>query len=497
MSIYTSLQLKDDLIANIEGDSQWAAETVTALDAAEFLFNDSSDFSRRQWNTYTRTLNINCRPSDKLLLQKYKSNLYELCDALHGVKDNYVLMSIEILAKSSLEDVVITRNEIRITQSVVIDRQKDYQGQGGFAVVYKKQDPQTGIMFAYKVLDPSPFQGSDPETIRKRFIREAKKLLNYSHDNIVRAYDFGFLDKNSAYIKMEYIEGKNIFDYVKDNPLTTQQRTTLADEYVAAMSYIHSKADVHRDIHYSNVMVTVDGQVKVLDFGFARNPNDTDYDTMFADINRKFTPPDRKYTIQTDVYCVGAVLYVIFTSSDFHISTIREKLNQIENTQYRQAIEKCLQTNPGDWFSDCVELYSFISEARVLVSKSNAIRMGQDSYSLDDFKGVILVLSKIEFSYGNMPTLSTIKNWLDIGFSECINDHAFLTTVELTALLFKLNGVSKIYKQREMSYTIAKEPLERLNSFYNGLNEDDKINFARSMRTIIMLRAQEDLELPF
>lgn len=499
MSTYTSTQLKDDLIVNIKGDSNWPTELVTALEVAEFSFTDSADFTRRTWNTYTRILNINCRPSDKLLLQKFKSSLYALCDTLHGVKDDFMLMSMDILAKSSLEDVVITRNEIKITQSVIINKQKDYQGQGGFATVYKKQDSQTGMMYAYKVLDPSPFQGSDPETIRKRFVREAKKLLNYSHDNIVRAYDFGFLGENSAYIKMEFIEGKNIFDYVKDTPLTNEQRTALANEYVSAMAYIHLKADVHRDIHYSNVMVTNHGQVKVLDFGFARNPKDTDYDTMFADINRKFIPPDCNYTIQTDVYCVGAVLYVIFTSTDFHISTVEEKLSLIENIKYRQAIEKCLKTNPKERFNDCVELNSFLNEIKVSVGETSATRSlnGTETYSLDSFRDEILKLSKIEFSWGNMPTSETIKNWLDIGFPECIKDHAFLSTVDLRTLLFKIYGISQIFTNSNMSYSINKEPLLYLIDFYNDLSEDGKIHFARSMKTIIMLRAQEEIELPF
>lgn len=497
MSTYTSTQLKDDLIVNIKGDNKWPTEVVAALEVAEFSFEDSAYFTYRTWNTYKRILSINCRPTDKLLLQKFQSSLYDLCDDLHGVKDKHMLASINILAKSSLEDVVITRNEIKITQSVIIDKQKDYQGQGGFATVYKKQDSQTGMMYAYKVLDPSPFQGSDPETIRKRFVREAKKLLNYSHDNIVRAYDFGFLGENSAYIKMDFIEGKNIFDFVKDTPLTNEQRTALANEYVSAMAYIHLKADVHRDIHYSNVMVTNVGQVKVLDFGFARNPKDTDYDTMFADINRKFMPPDSNYTIQTDVYCVGAVLYVIFTSTDFHISTVEEKLSQIENIKYRQAIEKCLKTNPKERFSDCVELNSFLNETKVSTGESNAVMIESETYSLDYFRDAILTLQKIEFSWGNMPTFETIKNWLDSGFPECINDHVFLSTVNLRTLLFKIYGISKIFTKGNMSYAINKEPLVQLIDFYNHLSEDGKIHFVRSMKTIIMVRAQEEIELPF
>ena len=65
-------------------------------------------------------------------------------------------------------------------------------------------DEEKEELIAVKIYEPSIFQNSSPEIMKKRFLREGKKLLSYSHPNVVKAFDYGFLGDESAYIKMEY-----------------------------------------------------------------------------------------------------------------------------------------------------------------------------------------------------------------------------------------------------------------------------------------------------
>lgn len=117
---------------------------------------------------------------------------------------------------------------------------------------------------------------------------------------------------------MEYISGERLSDYVlSNNPLNSTMIENLCYQYIDAMAYIHSQTDMHRDISYSNVMITNTNHIKVLDFDFARNIDDTNYDTEYKDIQRKFVIPNEKYTFRTEIYCIGAILFTLITGNTF------------------------------------------------------------------------------------------------------------------------------------------------------------------------------------
>lgn len=293
--MYTAEEFRKDIIANLNGNSNFSPLVVAILQSAKFQFNDTSYFTRVIWNTYERNLVIFCAPEDRSELEKYKDALYSLCSKVHGQQDDYLIMSLEIIAKSDISPVSnvtsITDEKIIISTSITIDRSKENNiGHGGFGSVYKYYDEEKETLIAVKIYEPSIFQDSIPEIMKKRFLREGKKLLNYSHPNVVKAFDYGFLGDESAYIKMEYISGTRLSEFVLSNkPLNPTLINNLCYQYIDAMAYIHSQTDMHRDISYSNVMVTNNNEVKVLDFGFARNADDSNYDTEYKDIQRNLS----------------------------------------------------------------------------------------------------------------------------------------------------------------------------------------------------------------
>lgn len=239
--MYTAEELQQDLIVNIRENNTFSPIVATILQNSKFQFNDTNYFTRVIWNTYKRNLIIFCVPEDRIELENCKDALYSLCSKVHGNQDGYLIMSLEIIAKADISPVskttAITEDKIIISTNIVVDRStSNMAGHGGFGSVYKYYDEEKETLIAVKIYEPSIFQDSSPEITKKRFLREGKKLLNYSHPNVVKAFDYGFLGDESAYIKMEYIFGERLSDYVLANkPLTPKMIEKLCYQYIDAI----------------------------------------------------------------------------------------------------------------------------------------------------------------------------------------------------------------------------------------------------------------------
>ena len=140
-------------------------------------------------------------------------------------------------------------------------------GAGAYGVVYRAFDPDLRRTVALKVLRPD--EHSHDSERRARMAREAQAMAQLSHPNVVAVYDVG-LHADTIYIVMEYVAGGTARDFV-----TARHRsaTEVLDVYLQAglgLAAAHEKGLVHRDFKPENVLVGVDGQVRVTDFGLAR-----------------------------------------------------------------------------------------------------------------------------------------------------------------------------------------------------------------------------------
>lgn len=149
--MYSAESFQKDLLANLKSSKVFPDELVVALNNSEMEFQDSSVYTRRIWDTFTRILKIYCRTNDKEIIESYKRELYWFCDRLHGVRDSFMLMEIEVFIRATLDDTTVTRNEIVIKNEIIINKTDDYIAAGGFASIYKKTDPRTGIEYAFKI----------------------------------------------------------------------------------------------------------------------------------------------------------------------------------------------------------------------------------------------------------------------------------------------------------------------------------------------------------
>src|SRR5262245_55579710 len=139
-------------------------------------------------------------------------------------------------------------------------------GVGGMGEVYLARDSRLGRSVAIKVL-PEAF-AKDPERIG-RFEREAKVLASLNHANIAALYGFEQAG-DMHFLVMELVEGETLAERIARAPLPPGEALKIAEQIAEALEASHEKGIVHRDLKPANVKFTLDGKVKVLDFGLAK-----------------------------------------------------------------------------------------------------------------------------------------------------------------------------------------------------------------------------------
>jgi serine/threonine protein kinase/tetratricopeptide (TPR) repeat protein len=139
-------------------------------------------------------------------------------------------------------------------------------GSGGMGEVYRARDTRLDREVAIKVL-PAPL-AQDPQALA-RFQREAKAVAALSHPHILTLYDIG-TEQGTTYAVMELLEGQTLGGLLRQGPLDWRRVLTLATAIAEGLSAAHAKGITHRDIKPDNIFLTLDGGLKILDFGLAR-----------------------------------------------------------------------------------------------------------------------------------------------------------------------------------------------------------------------------------
>ena len=141
-------------------------------------------------------------------------------------------------------------------------------GSGGMGSVFlaERDDGEFSMQVALKIVRQSI---ADSEVI-SRFKQERQILASLHHPNIAVLHDGGLSDKGEPFLAMEYIEGQTLIDYCHDKALSINDRLFLFLKICSAVAYAHRNLVVHRDIKPTNILVTAEGEPKLLDFGLAK-----------------------------------------------------------------------------------------------------------------------------------------------------------------------------------------------------------------------------------
>jgi serine/threonine protein kinase/Flp pilus assembly protein TadD len=220
-----------------------------------------------------------------------------------------------------------------IGQTVSHYRILEKLGEGGMGVVYAAEDTHLGRRVAIKF----PAATLDEHNFRARFLREARSISTLSHQHIAAIYDYGETaagdnGKSHPFIVMELVKGPSLADLMHEEVLTLRRAVEIIADVAEALSEAHQHGIIHRDIKPSNVLVNERGEVKVLDFGLAKQihegqPKSTDPDaqTLIGTRTRSGTvigtplylSPEQARGLdideRSDLFALGALLYECIT----------------------------------------------------------------------------------------------------------------------------------------------------------------------------------------
>ena len=192
-------------------------------------------------------------------------------------------------------------------------------GKGAMGVVFLGRDPVIGRRVALKTIRADGEDTSDTREVQRAFLREAQAAGTLSHPNIVTIHDVGEeVETGTSFIAMEYVEGKNLKQLLKDKVSFSSDR--IAEIVISvgeALDYAHRRGIVHRDVKPANIILTTDGTVKITDFGIAKMESSSLTATgQFLGTPNYMSPEQVTGEVvdgRSDLFSLGVVLYELLT----------------------------------------------------------------------------------------------------------------------------------------------------------------------------------------
>ena len=188
----------------------------------------------------------------------------------------------------------------------------------GMASIFRATDIASGQSVALKI--PHPQLESDV-VFFERFKREEQMGQRLDHPNVVKVLTPR--EKSRMYIAMEYVDGRSLRSLIQSEaPLPAERALDIARQVTEALVYLHKNGVVHRDIKPENILLTAEGQVKILDFGIALD--ESKRRLTWTGLSATLGTPDymapeqiggRRGDARTDVYAVGTMLYEMLTKN--------------------------------------------------------------------------------------------------------------------------------------------------------------------------------------
>jgi serine/threonine protein kinase len=199
-------------------------------------------------------------------------------------------------------------------------RIEEFAGRGGMSVVYRARHEIGEYVVAVKVLDPE--LAGDPKMVSS-FLAEARNTAALRHPSIIRINDVDQTEEGWAYLVMEWLDGRTLYDELKERgSLSIERASRLLDQICAAVEYAHSKNVIHRDLKPGNIMLVSDEfeeeTIRILDFGIAKVLNATLGINTQAAGTYYYTSPEQltrgaAIDRRADIYSLGVVLYQMLT----------------------------------------------------------------------------------------------------------------------------------------------------------------------------------------
>ncbi|MBS1608692.1 MAG: serine/threonine protein kinase [Bacteroidetes bacterium] len=277
-------------------------------------------------------------------------------------------------------------------------------GEGGMGIVYLAEDKMLERQVAIKVLHPALAQGSD--SLGSRFQQEALALARLNHPNITHLYAF-IPQENTYWMVMEFVDGKTIEDWLKiKGTLSPVIACSILSQMLDGLEHAHRKGIIHRDLKPANIMISQEGEVKIMDFGIARIRNSQRLTQHGKSVGTlEYMAPEQIQGKEgdelTDIYAAGNILYELLSGqtpfnsgTDYHLmkSKLEEKAPLLpvlaampQALQY--VIFKALERNPEKRFPD-------IRTFKAAVQKAVSVPLLQPNELANELAAGTIVMNK-------------------------------------------------------------------------------------------------------
>ncbi|MFC1500507.1 protein kinase [Candidatus Zixiibacteriota bacterium] len=218
-----------------------------------------------------------------------------------------------------------------IGQYQVIDK----IGEGGMGAVYKAEDTTLHRLVALKTLSSHLTEDAEAQ---ERFVREAQSASSLNHPNITTVHEF-IEDDDTRLICMEYVEGKTIRDMVESGVVSVRKAIDIIMQAAEALDVAHNKGILHRDVKSANIMVNMEGRVKVMDFGLAHLEEKSQLTRTGTTMGTlSYSSPEqisgRPVDRRSEIFSLGVVFYELLTGQlPFKASNEAEILFAIVNNE--------------------------------------------------------------------------------------------------------------------------------------------------------------------
>jgi len=279
-------------------------------------------------------------------------------------------------------------------------------------VVYRAEDTELGRTVALKILPPQIVH--DPRR-KERLREEARTASALNHPNICTIYEVGE-EQGELFIAMEYVEGRPLSEYIRESGMTVSRVLRYGKQIAAALDHAHGRGIIHRDLKPLNIIVTPEGDAKILDFGLAKRTDPGEVTRKTFEAGPTDTSPGlagtlpymspeqlegQEATARSDIWSLGVVLYEMasglrpFGGENFyHLCTaiVRDPLPALpENVSPGLAaiIRRCLEKEP-------VRRYQHASEVRAALEAlepSSAVSIAPPSSAPGARKLAVLAIS--------------------------------------------------------------------------------------------------------
>ena len=263
-------------------------------------------------------------------------------------------------------------------------------GSGGMGMVYQARDLQLGRDVAIKVLPP--LFASDRDRLH-RFEQEARAAAALNHPNILAIYQLGNYE-GSPYLVSELLEGETLRTRAKQGHMPLREALDYGRQIVRGLAAAHGKGIVHRDLKPENLFVTRDGQVKILDFGLAKQTRPdaasetksvlaTETGVVMGTVGYMSPEQVRGQTadFRSDIFAVGAILYEMLSgkraftgesSADVASAILKEDPPRLSRSvsgvpkALEGVVQRCLEKAPEERFQSSEELSTALRGLKVL-----------------------------------------------------------------------------------------------------------------------------------